>query len=379
MKDWRKAFSMFLCIAMILSMLPGRALAEEAEAMPDEAEPESCEIMQVIEELYPEGEVQEPEIIEEFSAAIEEPTVAVAESEAVDFADEEVQPVYGEEVNSEDTIPDDIISEANWTADALETEEPDDQPDVPETLRVEVIFRVMPENATVTVYTKDEENERLVIDPEENGSYLLLPGAYFYALAAEDYVSIEDELLEVSKSEEPVEVFVVMEAITEDDETKNNVAMEPKEATEEEFQLTADDVIASGTCGDNLTWTLDNQGTLTVSGTGAMKSFNDMSAPSPWHDYCSSIITVIILEGATSIGSSAFSNCSSLTSVTIPDSVTSIGSNAFAGCDGLTSAGPIGSRSNIEFGWKSQIPSNIFQEFRKLKTVTIPDSDMLLL
>ncbi len=46
---------------------------------------------------------------------------------------------------------------------------------------------------------------------------------------------------------------------------------------------------------------------------------------------------LVIPEGVTTIGSSAFYNCSNLTSVVIPDSVTTIGSSAFSGCSSLTS------------------------------------------
>ena len=45
---------------------------------------------------------------------------------------------------------------------------------------------------------------------------------------------------------------------------------------------------------------------------------------------CSSLISVTILDGVTSIGDNAFDGCSSLTSVTIPDSVTSIARTAFS-------------------------------------------------
>ena len=48
------------------------------------------------------------------------------------------------------------------------------------------------------------------------------------------------------------------------------------------------------------------------------------------------ITDLLIPEGVTRIGSSAFWDCSSLTSVTIPNSVTSIGSSAFSGCSSLT-------------------------------------------
>ena len=91
----------------------------------------------------------------------------------------------------------------------------------------------------------------------------------------------------------------------------------------------------SGTCGINLTWTLSN-GTLTISGTGAMKNYYGYSR-SPWYDYRSSIKSVIINDGVISIGNEAFDECTSLTSITIPNSVTSIGDNAFGNCTSLTS------------------------------------------
>ena len=48
------------------------------------------------------------------------------------------------------------------------------------------------------------------------------------------------------------------------------------------------------------------------------------------------VTEVVIPDGVTSIGDSAFSSCKKLTSVTIPDSVTSIGYGAFWGCKSLT-------------------------------------------
>ncbi len=91
----------------------------------------------------------------------------------------------------------------------------------------------------------------------------------------------------------------------------------------------------SGTCGANLTWDLTD-GVLTISGTGAMTDY-DYYSHAPWYDYRSSITSVIIEDGVTSIGFYAFQNCSSLPSVTIPNSVTSIGGSAFSGCSSLTS------------------------------------------
>ena len=50
---------------------------------------------------------------------------------------------------------------------------------------------------------------------------------------------------------------------------------------------------AGGTCGENLTWTLDDQGTMTISGTGEMKSYN-ITLDVPWYDYRKEIKQVII-------------------------------------------------------------------------------------
>jgi hypothetical protein len=59
--------------------------------------------------------------------------------------------------------------------------------------------------------------------------------------------------------------------------------------------------VASGTCGDNLTWRLDDAGTLTISGTGAMKEYIDSSSI-PWYSQCSNIKQIKIGDSVTTIG-----------------------------------------------------------------------------
>ncbi len=120
----------------------------------------------------------------------------------------------------------------------------------------------------------------------------------------------------------------------------------------------------SGTCGENLTWDLTD-GVLTISGTGAMKDYDDNSK-SPWYNNHSSITSVTIGTGVTSIGSWAFANCYSLTSVTIPNSVTSIGEVAFHKCSKLTSVTIPNSVTSIG--------GLAFCECRSLTSVTIPNS-----
>ena len=103
--------------------------------------------------------------------------------------------------------------------------------------------------------------------------------------------------------------------------------------------LCSSNIVASGTCGaegnngDNLTWILDDEGVLTISGTGAMASWEN---DSPWHEN-QDIKSVMIEDGVTSIGHKAFFRCSGLANITFPNSVKSIGVNAFYGCSGLTS------------------------------------------
>ncbi|MBO4939081.1 MAG: leucine-rich repeat protein [Oscillospiraceae bacterium] len=86
-----------------------------------------------------------------------------------------------------------------------------------------------------------------------------------------------------------------------------------------------DDTI-SGTCGVNLTWKLDGEGVLTVSGDGPMWDFVE-EVPG-WNLYGGHLTHVVIEPGVTSIGANAFSMCS-MESIDIPDTVTSIGKQAF--------------------------------------------------
>ena len=103
--------------------------------------------------------------------------------------------------------------------------------------------------------------------------------------------------------------------------------------------------VTSGNCGatanDNVTWNFDSAtGTLTISGTGAMKdmSFDDDGEDQPWYDYRATITKIVIGDGITQIGALAFYACSNVEEVVFErnekgeSSVTAIGNSVFFEC-----------------------------------------------
>ena len=91
----------------------------------------------------------------------------------------------------------------------------------------------------------------------------------------------------------------------------------------------------TGSCGTNLTWTLDTETmALTISGTGTMKEFENLS---PWDEYCESNSTfpksLTIEDGVTGISRYAFQYCQEVSNLYIPKSLTNISQGAFARSD----------------------------------------------
>ena len=133
----------------------------------------------------------------------------------------------------------------------------------------------------------------------------------------------------------------------------------------------------------NIVWSIeeatssdsDSDGTtkyvLTIDGGGDMKDYNDNTSKAPWRDkYEDSIVSVVINDSVSSIGSYAFRSCGELTSVTIGSGVTKIGSRAFADCGGLTS---IVLPSNV-----SSIAGNAFFCCTNLAEVAVYNDEILI-
>ena len=124
-------------------------------------------------------------------------------------------------------------------------------------------------------------------------------------------------------------------------------------------------VVASGKCGDDITWQLDEAGTLTITGTGEM--YNYYGGYGPWNESKQSVKQIIIGEGVKSIGESAFCHCSELESVVLPDSLISIGDYAFYGDSSL---------SIIEISRNvTQIGDHAFAYCNKLKSIPVEEGN----
>ena len=203
------------------------------------------------------------------------------------------------------------------------------------------------------------------------------PGVYGLRAWLGDTCVLSEAFTVEVEAEKVVEESIAVAETPGDAITPDKVVGKPEE----------DEIMAySGTCGDNLTWTLEN-GVLTISGSGNMTNWS-WNSFAPWYDYRESITVIVLPEGLTCvgnyafyeceyvktveipesvtyIGSDAFSDCSKLTSVTIPEGVTSIGGSAFCMCDSLTSVTIPGSVSSIG--------GQAFRFCSRLTSVTIPE------
>ena len=122
-----------------------------------------------------------------------------------------------------------------------------------------------------------------------------------------------------------------------------------------------------GNCGKNLNWLLDDEGTLTIRGTGEMQNYEipvNGGVGSPWAHY--EVKNIIIESDVSTIGAYAFWGQESLEEVVIPDNIISIGNNAFQRCSELKK---VTLSKNI-----TEIPYSIFSDCNHLIDIVIPNN-----
>lgn len=128
------------------------------------------------------------------------------------------------------------------------------------------------------------------------------------------------------------------------------------------------EIVASGDCSsqsnpDSVSWKLDSNGLLTISGKGYMNDYGlSFSEAAPWG---TGIKNVVVESGVLNVGARSFYHCDKLTSVTLSESVDGIGNSAFEGCTSLRS---IDLPDSLDY-----ICDSLFKGCTALESVVIPE------
>lgn len=122
----------------------------------------------------------------------------------------------------------------------------------------------------------------------------------------------------------------------------------------------------TGTCGTNLLWTITEDGTLTIEGSGKMDNYGHSSNVSPWFPYRTEITSAVVDNGILNIGDYAFYACLNLENISIGESVATIGNSAFMDCTQLETV-------SIPQGCPT-INDYTFKGCTNLTSVTIPNT-----
>ncbi len=149
----------------------------------------------------------------------------------------------------------------------------------------------------------------------------------------------------------------------------SSAAMGRMEVYASETEMTESEepeTMASGTCGESLTWTLDTEGQLVVSGSGKMEDVYEwhIHSAKTWGRYRRKIRSVVISEGVTSTGMNAFADCTELSSIELPGSMIKIGESSFYNCRKLTSV-------DLPSG-VTEVESYSFEECSSLRSIVLP-------
>lgn len=149
--------------------------------------------------------------------------------------------------------------------------------------------------------------------------------------------------------------------------TKNSAKVDAaSDDAEAETKNSDNDELPQSGTDDNISWAIEANGAMTISGSGEMKDYEDNDAP--WSAYKTEITSVKFEEGITKIGFDTFNECWNLTDIDIPSTVTAISGYAFYKCTALEAV---------------NLPANVaslgyatFGDCENLKEITINNNDI---
>ena len=309
--------------------------ADTTEEIPPETVPEQVETQGESQSKEPAAEVQnQPETYPE---VISEPEEAIQEQSAGNMPD----------ATAPQTVPEEKTQETENT----QAEEEDG-------ILMSLLDAVFP---SMTVHAAEQQNSQTVtltgitwkIDENQSSSGTFQSekaAEYVYVPELPGTVTIDDidYTLELGESVQLPKITVTVAEKTDGYGT----------------------VIYEGTTGD-CTWTLydtDGDSTedlLVIGGTGAMPDYSSL-ADRPWNDYWKNIKKVVVEEGITALGNSAFRSCSNLEEAALPSTLGKIGTSAFYSCTSLDTL-------VIPYGL-TEIGENSFGNCSSLKSITLPDT-----
>ena len=173
----------------------------------------------------------------------------------------------------------------------------------------------------------------------------------------------EDVAAETSSTDTVATDSASSDAGTVEDE--GNASAEEGNAEQESADLRVD--AKQGSCGEALTWSLDDDGTLTIDGDGKMTDYSEKSS-APWDELAQDIVSIHVGAKVETIGAYAFSGLEKVESVTFDDEseLTEIRDFAFSGCKAL---------KTVELPKKlEKIGQGAFEKCGKLELVKLQES-----
>lgn len=252
---------------------------------------------------------------------------------------------------------------------------------IPNTVKLidEYAFNCCDYDSFYSVYFEGTEEEWNQIEIRERGNELFLQkikngcldmDVWGYAgmdnFGVEESTTLQQTDFATGAQEISIPETTITIEHTEFSQTQANHTSEQSQiiTTTKESTANLSNIVGSGICGENVTWTLYNDGELVISGSGWMNDYGNGS-DKPWYDYRNNMLRLTVENGVKGIGSNAFSYCS-FEDVFISKSVTSIGHDAFWNCTKLKNV-VFESGSNLEI-----IGEAAFVLCTSIKNINIP-------